>query len=486
MKVLTVLIFLESFLGSEQTSEIYYNQRNLSQMVCAVNEIVNLIFSDYADTLNLISTETSVSFEVLDFKDQLIAKTADTLSVLIRHELTSNIRIVPTRRRRCVIFVIWSFEDFLEAYDIMTPELFKFNGLYLFVFVNGELFEIEQVFQCLWKIQVYNVIVIFETIENTIKLQTFMPFTEKSCDSSKPITIDEYKNGFYVNGKQNLFPNKMNNMHGCTMRISIANSTKPYVISERQTDGSYKVTGGDIRLITALAESLNFEINYVFIGDEGYFYENGTSEGPLKYLFDEKVDMSMSNWWLQNNRLKNFDYVSSYSSDKLVLVIPPGTDLTTLEKLIDPFTVKVWSLILSIFVIGYLVITFIKSRSKVTQRFVFGDSKNPHLNMFIGFYGGSQSILPNTNFARFLLMTFLMYSLVMRTVYQGSYFKLLTSNKRHEEVQSIQEMVDKDFKFLFYTGDADERVEIRSIGSRQIIFYSTSKLYFHAYSFFQD
>lgn len=468
MKIITVLIFLETLKESEQISQVHSDGRNLSHMVCAVSEIVDFFFSGFADTLNLISTEASISYEVLDFKAKLIARTAESLNVLIRHELTSNIKVVPTRRRRCVIFIIWSFLDFLEAFDIMTPELFKFDGHYLFVFVNGEIFEIQQIFQYLWTLQIYNVIVIFETEEENIKLQTFNPFTGKSCNDSTPLTVDEFRNGRFVNGKREIFPEKMKNLNGCTIRVSVANSTKPYIISELSPNGSYTTTGGDIRLMTALSEALNFEINYVYIGNEGYLYENGSAKGPLKYLFDEKADLSMANWWLQNNRIKYFDYTSSYSSDKMVLVIPPGTDLTSFEKLIFPFKPKVWSLILTVLIIGNFVILFVKSRcSKVVQTFVFGSRvKHPYLNMFIGFYGGSQNILPKTNFARFLLMTFLMYSMVMRTVYQGTYFKLLTSSRLQGEVQSIQEMVDKDFKFLFYAGDAEEREEIQSIGSR--------------------
>jgi hypothetical protein len=98
------------------------------------------------------------------------------------------------------------------------------------------------------------------------------------------------------------------------------------------------------------------------------------------------------------------------------------------------------------------VIFLINSRSKVVQNFVFGTNvKTPYLNLFIAFIGGSQKKLPGRNFARFLLMMFLMYSLVIRTIYQGSFYQFLKSNKKHREAQSVDELTEKDFKIYAFS-----------------------------------
>lgn len=41
-------------------------------------------------------------------------------------------------------------------------------------------------------------------------------------------------------------------------------------------------------------------------------------------------------------------------------------------------------------------------------------------------------------------MVFILYCLIMRTAYQGMMFKLLTSDVRKQEMQTIEEMVDKN------------------------------------------
>lgn len=70
-------------------------------------------------------------------------------------------------------------------------------------------------------------------------------------------------------------------------------------------------------------------------------------------------------------------------------------------------------------------------------------------------FGGSQTKLPTRNFSRFLLMSFLLFCLVQRNVYQGSLYIFLQSDGRHKEVQSIDEMVENGFDFYMYESYTD-------------------------------
>jgi len=99
------------------------------------------------------------------------------------------------------------------------------------------------------------------------------------------------------------------------------------------------------------------------------------------------------------------------------------------------------------------------------------------LNMLIGAVGGSQPVLPKRNFARFILMMFLLYALVIRTLYQGSYFKLLKSNRPKRKVQSIDEMVEKDFKFYVSNEVAELFQATAAVEER----YTDKKLMFKFY-----
>lgn len=209
-------------------------------------------------------------------------------------------------------------------------------------------------------------------------------------------------------------------------------------------------------MIDTLSKAINFKINYTFIGDVGYIFDNGSGQGPLKALMDNKADFSVSGWYIKQNRLKFFEPTSTYISGEIKFVIPPAGQLGTFEKLVFPFTPPSWILVSSCFSIALLLIFTIKRRSYSVQSFVFGTGvRRNYMNLYIGCIGGTQQILPKRNFARFLLMVFLMYSLVIRTLYQGSYYQLVQSSKQYGEVKSIDEMVQKGFTFYIALGIVD-------------------------------
>lgn len=54
--------------------------------------------------------------------------------------------------------------------------------------------------------------------------------------------------------------------------------------------------------------------------------------------------------------------------------------------------------------------------------------------------------LPGRNFARFLLMLFLLFSLIMRTAYQGMQFELLRKEIRRPVIQRIDELLSQGYE----------------------------------------
>lgn len=245
--------------------------------------------------------------------------------------------------------------------------------------------------------------------------------------------------------------------------------TPPLIFVNHFPNGSRNLYRRDFELINELSKALNFTILFTFVGDEGYFYENGTSEGPLRALLDREADVSISDWWLKINRLNFFGSTHPHANDQIIFIVPPGRDLTTIEKLIFPFSLSAWILILIIFLFGFCVIFIVSKRTKSVQIFVFGTAvTDPLLNMLGGFVCVPQNVLPRRNFARFILMMFLMHSIVIWILYQGSYFKLMQSNKHHKQVESINEMTDQNFKFYLFPWVIDVFHEYEAMKNRSI------------------
>lgn len=134
----------------------------------------------------------------------------------------------------------------------------------------------------------------------------------------------------------------------------------------------------------------------------------------------------------------------------MVLLVPPGQDYGELEKLLRPFNYAVWIAIISIYIfIGILVLLF--WRFPQMFDFVIGIKTKFHFLTFSGLQLGiSQPHVPQQRLSRFVLMIFILNCLILRSSYQGIIFKILISHDKKPPVNSINEMMEKNFFFYIY------------------------------------
>lgn len=451
-----LLLFFLFEVGCEcSSSHILQDERPDFKIIArGVSEIVQEVISKYTNTANLVS---EVGEDLISFTNILIEGLSKEPKIAICHTSEKCLPVQKARRKRSLLLVIEKVAQFESIFKNLSSDRYHYNGLYLIVLLDpNEKVHIESIFKMMWHIQIYNVNVISTAVDR-LEVRSFLPFSEKFCNDTRAVVVNEYFDGKFVNGTSNFFPDKFNNLHGCNIRIAVSNTTEPYIITKTQPDGKLHVSGREKSLLDVLEASLNFKSQFTYISDEGYLYDHGVSKGPLRCVVDGDADISATNWWLKLNRLEVLDATKSYTSDQIVLLIPPAEALTDFEKLMYPFSFGVWIMILLFFATGLAVITIIfrfGSESAIT--FVVGSKvKYPILNMFIAFTGGSQNVLPVKNSARLLLMAFLMYSMVIRTLYQGSYYKLMKENIRHKEIQSLEEIVQKDYKLHVTPGVRD-------------------------------
>lgn len=431
--------------------------KRCSNLENAFETILEKLFVKSIWSKSFVMPETLNDYTLTDFKESYLINQLKNSTSVFRQETT--LKPLNRYQRRYLVILVASFDQFVEVFIKIFPKgepIFKPNAHVIIVLGHGEIKRIEEIFELMWKRQTYNVVVMYEADNGTVYFKTFIPFSAGNCENTTPIIINEFRDGRMLNGLGNIFPKKMRNLHNCPIRLSVSSNSEPYVFARFSGGGTYSLSGPDIETIQALSKYIHFKINYTFIGPNDYFTDNGTAKGPLKTLRDGDADLSISGFWLKSNRMKFFDFTTSYYHDHLLFVIPPGQEFSMFEKLVFPFSVPVWFLFLLYVFVGLLVILFANRRSRRIRDFLLGTGvRHPYMNLFISLVGETQNVLPKRNFARFLLMVFLLYSLVMRTVYQGKFYQLLRSSKHHKEVQSIDEMVQKDFKFYVYSEHAD-------------------------------
>lgn len=425
--------------------------RNILLEIKAGNAIThNIIWSDY----NSPNSLNEIVYK--DFVDDILGGWTVFDKISVRIETSSKVPIFKKRQRSFTTFLLDSLESFEIIHSKILPNRFRLDGFFVFVYLQGLFKGHHRVFEMMWAIGCSNVISVFEDQSGDVEMQTFMPFHKGKCFDTSPVTFNKFKGGNFSGGLPGIFPPKLQNLHNCPVRVSTSSSSEPFVFAAFHENGSVHLSGRDIDLVTTLSEALNFKINFTYYGIEGYFYENGSAKGTLQQLLTGNADLAVADLWLKSNRLPYFSSTESYIAEHLVFLISSGDEYRSFEKFILPLNGGTWFMVIACFVIAMVVIRVINLRSRHCQTFVFGSGvRYPYLNVLIGFVGGNQKPVPRTNFARFLLMSFLLYSLVMRTVYQGSYYQLLRSSQHRTEPQTIDEMVDRGFTFYIFDYIAD-------------------------------
>lgn len=344
--------------------------------------------------------------------------------------------------KKCNIFVVNSFNEFEQFQKFLSPEIFDFRGNFLIIIINGQVNEIHNIFKIMWKLQIVNVNALFKNNTKTISMATFLPFHNQKCSDTTPIVINEFIDGKFT--KEQFFIEKLENLQQCEVRVVIAQKSEPYIVLENNE----KFSGRDIYLMDELAHSLNFKVNYIVLGDKGFLLDNGTSGGIFKLLQNGSADMTICDMWITRNRATYFDATTQYISDDIIFVIPVRAELSSVEKLIYPLDRETWILLIICFAIGFFVILIVSFQSDAVQDFVFGENeRHPFLNMVNTFLGGNQTRMPTRNFARFILLIFLAFSMIIRTAYQGAMYQFMNSDKKHKEPQSVEELIELNYNF---------------------------------------
>lgn len=154
-------------------------------------------------------------------------------------------------------------------------------------------------------------------------------------------------------------------------------------------------------------------------------------------------------------RAQNFSWSMPFFYGYMLFAIPPGKSYTALEKLFFPFHNRVWICSCVIIVVAIAIMIILKLTPRPYRDFVIGKSNDmPFFNMLNACLGGtiSTSNSPSRNFARFVLLIWLLSTLVLRNAYQGKLFHNLRSKQHKSPYFRLDELYESDMKL--YLPDA--------------------------------
>lgn len=238
-----------------------------------------------------------------------------------------------------------------------------------------------------------------------IGLETFSWYTSLACNTSQMIEVNRFNKSSSRWMTKVFFPNMFENLNGCKLVIGVP-SQSPALGIDYHPDGSVaNIWGYNSLIIQNIAEHLNFTIVY-------NPYDWATRSYHDKAL---AVDYRMLSEPIQYIAYGDIFISETYFFQTSTFMVPPGRLYTSFEKLFLPFDVEVWLAILFLFFVAFTAIFILSYSRKSWRMFVYGrNNENAVINLLIHFFGGAQKKLPRFNFARYILMIYILFSLVMR------------------------------------------------------------------------
>lgn len=205
-------------------------------------------------------------------------------------------------------------------------------------------------------------------------------------------------------------------------------------LSERDRKKSDMMTALEI-----LSEKLNFRMHVTFTSGENISHYI-TQPGPRPFHLYDFYGF-----------LRVIDYAPPmpYDTHSISYLVPPGESLTALEKILLPFDTSTWLWISMTFAAAFCLILLVNIFPQEVSAAVFGSENGSRYMNFLNIICcGGQTRVPNGNFARFLLLLFLLWALVICTGYQSLSYRMLQLDLRHPAIDSYEKLDENKFTEL--------------------------------------
>ena len=248
--------------------------------------------------------------------------------------------------------------------------------------------------------------------KTSIDLVTGYMFTQHACKELQLRTINRFDTMTWKNSS--FYPNKYRNFYKC--KLNIAGT----VMADEENGELVEVI---------FTKVLNAEL----------------VDYPEKTIQDcAECDLSRQNFYVSGS---NTQFILSYphAYEIHTFAVPPGEPYTDLERMFMMFSFELWIAIVVTFSIAFVTTLSLNFASGKVRNFIAGrDVCNPTMNLISVFLTGGQVKTPGRNFARFLLILFIIWSLIIRTCHQSMLFDLLQADLRRPSIRTLDELFESD------------------------------------------
>ncbi|XP_053667326.1 uncharacterized protein LOC128716576 [Anopheles marshallii] len=418
----------------------------------------------------LLMRLSTVSRQTYDLQSDIMDEVMQRTSHSIAYEHRSVSYHRPSRRPRIFnLAFIDGYDAFNQLFRSLDPAQNDFSGYYLIVLTmldTARRETLDPMFTLLWTLNVINVNIVTADLQDYshwqgVLMYTYYPYTPEGCEQNVPHLVHRFRKGGRLDQRIELFPNKLSNLHRCVITVGTFHLPPYMLLSRRNRQLRYGGFEGD--LLRALSVKLNFTVHLIE-PEAGELWgrtpaANGTeadASGCVRLVLAGRVNLTLGRFAIRGDRNLVMKCSRSYYTVRMGFAVQTGREYTPFEKLFRPFARSTWVWVSLYLLAALCVICLIElCRVPYVREFVYGRGvTTPILNLLSILFGGAVQQLPVRNFARTLLILWMYHCLVVRTSYQGSLFEYLQEHKHFSPVQTVDALVDHNYRFYSLYGSS--------------------------------
>ncbi|XP_023945941.1 uncharacterized protein LOC112051505 [Bicyclus anynana] len=279
-----------------------------------------------------------------------------------------------------------------------------------------------------WDNDVGNIIVMGYDVNDTIALNTYLPY-ENGCGNYSPVKINA--------NTTNYFKPKFRNFNGCPIRTSLLEFI-PYVKLKKQND-SVNINGVDGNVLKLIIESLNSTMDIVTANTNGVISSciNGTRVGTFNDLVYNVADIMVPSVIIVSIRyaVSQISYV--YYTVKIVWCMPNQREIYQWVTAVLPFINMSTPLIILAMFIIIIIFRLIKKLGKIK-----GESNKGYLFQMFGIFIGQQVIINSKyRLINYLITFWIWFCLIVRISYQGELINGLRKTILEPRIKTLAEAI---------------------------------------------
>jgi hypothetical protein len=238
--------------------------------------------------------------------------------------------------------------------------------------------------------------------KDEMELLTLELFTHINCDVPQPKYVDTYRNFSWENNLA--ISERFRNFNKCLISFLIRTDH-----IEAYEDFEGKIQGSFVEIDRILAQKGNFTPEISFCDPDA---TANTCHENFHVIQSIKMHSDMIK--------PGYQVTVAFWQRIYIFLITPGERYSQWEKIVLPFDLQTWIYSLTVFAAAFVTTFFVNRMSEnVRNLFLGSSSQYPAYNILGTFFGISQTRAPDGNFARMILMIFILFCLIIRTAYQG-------------------------------------------------------------------